>query len=72
MDDAREVYWDGDATGADGKQGTYVATYSGRRFTNGQWPAEDPPVYPAGCTGTCQRTAARVLPGLRPHAMRSV
>ena len=58
MDDAREVYWDGDATGADGKKGTFVATYSGRRFAPGQWPAEDPPVYPAGCTGTCQRTAA--------------
>lgn len=60
MDDAREVYWDGDATGADGKKGSFVTTYGGRRFTNGEWPAEDPPVYPKGCTGTCQRTNAAI------------
>ena len=58
IDDAREVYWDGDATGPDGKKGTYVPTHAGRRFTNGQWPTGDPPVYPKGCTGTCSRTAA--------------
>ena len=47
VDDAREVYWRGDvrSTG-DGKAGTYVATYDGKRFRNGEWPAEDPPVYP--------------------------
>ena len=72
MDDAREVYWDGDATGADGKKGTYVATYSGRRFTNGQWSAEDPPVYPAGCTGTCQRTAATENKPWQPSRSRMV
>ena len=47
LDDAREVYWRGDvrSTG-DGKAGTYIETYGGRRFRNGEWPAEDPPVYP--------------------------
>lgn len=59
VDDAREVYWDGSAVGNDGKAGTYVATHNGRRFTNGQWPDEDPPIYP-GCTGpTCSNTQTR-------------
>jgi hypothetical protein len=44
--DAREVFWDGGATAADGEQGTFVPTQGGRRFTNGEWGAEDPPVYP--------------------------
>jgi hypothetical protein len=47
VDDAREVYWRGDVRStADGKAGTYIATYDGKRFRNGEWPAEDPPVYP--------------------------
>lgn len=61
VDDMREIYWlctrigRGDAEGEsrceepkgyDGKGGTYVATYGGRRFLPGQWPAEDPPVFP--------------------------
>lgn len=33
--------------GADGCAGTYKETYNGRRFRNGEWPAEDPPLYPA-------------------------
>ena len=33
--------------GADGCAGTYKETYGGRRFRNGEWPAEDPPLYPA-------------------------
>ena len=47
VDDSREVYWRGDvrSTG-DGKAGTYIETYGGRRFRNGEWPAEEPPVYP--------------------------
>jgi hypothetical protein len=49
VDDAREVYWRGDVRSAgDGKAGTYIETYGGRRFRNGEWPAEDPPVYPGG------------------------
>jgi hypothetical protein len=46
VDDSREVYWDGQATGYDGEQGTYRETYGGRRFRNGQWPAEEPKIYP--------------------------
>jgi hypothetical protein len=46
VDDAREVLWDADAPGQNGKAGTYIATYGGRRFTNGQWPSEDPPFQP--------------------------
>jgi hypothetical protein len=44
--DAREVYWDGGATSADGNAGTFVPTHGGRRFTNGEWTSDDPPVYP--------------------------
>lgn len=47
VDDSREVYWIANGRSpADGKAGTYVETYGGRRFRNGEWPAEDPPVYP--------------------------
>ncbi|MFL6113603.1 MAG: hypothetical protein ACJ786_19905 [Catenulispora sp.] len=46
INDSREIYWDANATGYDGKQGTYVETYGGRRFQSGQWPQEDPPIYP--------------------------
>jgi len=45
--DSREVYWDSDATSPyDGKKGAYAATMDGKRFTNGQWPTGDPPIYP--------------------------
>jgi hypothetical protein len=37
IDDSREIFWDGD---------TFIETYNGRRFRNGEWPAEEPPVYP--------------------------
>jgi hypothetical protein len=60
IDDAREVYWvskgcasactgsDADPyyNGADGKRGTFKETYGGKRFNIGEWPAEEPPVYP--------------------------
>jgi hypothetical protein len=47
VDDAREVYWRGDVRSpSDGKAGAYLETYGGRRFRNGEWPTEDPPVYP--------------------------
>ena len=47
VDDSREVYWRADVRSqGDGKAGTYLETYGGRRFRNGEWPAEEPPVYP--------------------------
>ncbi len=47
IEDSREIYWVGNARSqADGKLGTFAETYGGRRFSNGEWPAEDPPVYP--------------------------
>ena len=47
VDDSRETYWDANGTSPyDGKQGTFIATYGGKRFRNGEWPAEEPPVYP--------------------------
>jgi hypothetical protein len=61
VDDMREVYWlctdvgAGDAEGTsrcsapeayDGKGGTYVATYGGKRFRPGEFPVGDPPVFP--------------------------
>ena len=46
IDDSREIYWDGSAIGPDGDAGTFIETYGGQRFRNGQWPAEEPPVYP--------------------------
>jgi hypothetical protein len=46
VEDSREVFWSGSTNGPDGKAGTFIATMSGKRFTNGEWPAEDPQVYP--------------------------
>jgi hypothetical protein len=46
INDSREVYWDGSATAFNGSKGDYVETYGGKRFSSGQWPAEEPPVYP--------------------------
>jgi hypothetical protein len=46
VDDSREIYWDGKATAPDGDQGTYLETYDGQRFRNGEWPEEEPPIYP--------------------------
>jgi hypothetical protein len=48
IDDSREIYWDGSATGPDGDAGTFIETYDGRRFRNGEWPQEEPPIYPGG------------------------
>jgi hypothetical protein len=45
VDDAREVYWDGDAPSYDGKKGTFIGAYGGKRFTNGQWPTDNPTYY---------------------------
>ena len=46
VSDARFVYWDGTATSPlNGKQGTYMAVYNGRRFTLGEWPSQLPPLF---------------------------
>jgi hypothetical protein len=62
IDDSREIFWVADknvdtASGAkssdpyfngpDGKNGTYKETYGGKRFRNGEWTQEEPPIYPA-------------------------
>lgn len=47
IDDAREIYWVGSKQSSfDGQRGTYVETYGGKRFRNGEWPTGDPPIYP--------------------------
>ncbi len=47
IDDSREIYWMGQKrSDFDGELGTYVETYGGKRFRNGEWPAESPPIYP--------------------------
>jgi hypothetical protein len=45
IEDSREIWWNAEGTGFDGEKGTYVETYGGKRFTNGQWPREEPPVF---------------------------
>lgn len=47
IDDSREIYWEGTKQSSfDGQTGTYTETYGGKRFRNGEWPKESPPVYP--------------------------
>jgi hypothetical protein len=47
IDDSREIYWVGTKkSDSDGEEGTYVETYGGKRFRNGDWPREEPPIYP--------------------------
>lgn len=49
VDDSREIYWTRDFVSPEtGTAGTFVETYGGKRFRNGEWPAEDPPIYPGG------------------------
>jgi len=44
--DSREVYWLGNQTSkADGRPGTYVPIYKGKRFRAGQFPTGQPPFY---------------------------
>ncbi len=46
VSDARFVYWNGTATSPlNGKPGTYVAVFNGRRFTLGEWPSQLPPLF---------------------------
>jgi hypothetical protein len=46
IEDSREIYWDSQATGYDGKKGAYVETYGGKRFKTGEWPQENPAISP--------------------------
>jgi hypothetical protein len=46
IDDSREIYWKESAKGFDGNAGGYLETYGGKRFSTGQWPRTEPPVYP--------------------------
>lgn len=60
VEDSREVYWvssksSGAATGTasdpyyngpDGKDGTYKEAQGGKRFRNGEWTRDEPPIYP--------------------------
>lgn len=47
VDDSREIYWTRSKVSPEnGTPGTFVETYGGQRFRNGEWPAEDPPIYP--------------------------
>jgi len=62
VSDMREIYWvctsfATDASGAsrcaapkayDGHGGAFYATYNDKRFRNGQWPTQAPPIYPPG------------------------
>ena len=38
-------------TRTESQNGRYVETYGGKRFSDGQWPKEEPPVYPKGPNG---------------------
>lgn len=48
IDDSREIYYDAQGKDYKGASPAYVETYAGQRFKDGEWPAEEPPVYPAG------------------------
>jgi hypothetical protein len=49
IDDSREIYWTSKYVSEEtGLPGTFVETYNGARFRNGQWPTETPPVFPEG------------------------
>jgi len=47
IDDSRQIYWNANGTSqANGKTGTYVEIYGGKRFAFGQFPSGQPPYYP--------------------------
>jgi hypothetical protein len=46
--DARAVWWCGSANGPDGSAGTWVPVNGGNRYQPGQWPGNDPKVFPNG------------------------
>jgi hypothetical protein len=44
--DSREIYYDANKTSpANGKPGTYIAIYGGRRYRLGQYPTGEPPFF---------------------------
>lgn len=46
VSDARFVYWNGTGTSPDnGKQGTFVPVFNGKRFSTGQWPTSLPALF---------------------------
>jgi hypothetical protein len=45
IDDSREIYWVGSATGFDGGKGAYLETHGGERYRSGEWSREEPPIY---------------------------
>ncbi|TML38172.1 MAG: hypothetical protein E6G27_15570 [Actinobacteria bacterium] len=45
---ASEIWWDPKATASDGQAGSYRFPRRGKRYTYGQWPTEDPPVFQNG------------------------
>jgi hypothetical protein len=46
ISDARFIYWDGNATSPlNGKQGSYIEVFGGRRFTLGEWPTQLPTLF---------------------------
>jgi hypothetical protein len=45
IEDSIEVFWDPDARSFDGELGSYRQSYGGRRFSSGEWPAEEPRIY---------------------------
>lgn len=55
IDDAREVWWDPESNGPDGKKGTWQSVADGFRYLPGKWPATPPKVFDPACLGpgTC-------------------
>jgi ABC-type branched-subunit amino acid transport system substrate-binding protein len=49
VNDARWVYWNATGVSPDnGKAGTYVAVFGGKRYSVGQWPSQLPNLFGAG------------------------
>src|SRR4029077_9062172 len=47
--DARFIWWNGTAVSPlNGKAGTYVAAFGGKRFSLGTWPKSLPPMFTGG------------------------
>jgi hypothetical protein len=45
INDSREIWWNANGTGYDGKKGTFVETMGGKRFQSGEWPPGEPVVF---------------------------
>jgi len=47
IDDSRQIYWNASGkSAANGKTGTYLEVYGGKRYGQGQYPTGQPPYYP--------------------------